>query len=71
MFHVMLIRSALLCFKWSELGLVDGWDTGILTTLLATHVTVGFMYARKGDVPVTASYWVISLLMVLAALRQK
>jgi len=48
--------TALLCFKWASSG-IEGWDVYIFWALLATHLTAGFVYAKKGIYPPTLAYW--------------
>ena len=63
---------ALLCFKWAQNGvdLRSGLERYVLGTLLVTQVTTGTMYFRKGVNSVGATYYVLSLLMSIAAYRQ-
>ena len=60
---------ALLCFKWSQEGLSGSLDKYIFGALLATHLSAGFAYFRKGIFPPTLVYWTTSLLMSIAALK--
>jgi len=65
-----LTRTALLCFKWAQTGVVPaGIERYILYMLLATQITTGAMYLKKGIPGPMAVYWSTSLLMGIAAAK--
>lgn len=66
---LLIDTTALLCFKWANSGIQDAMDKSILLTLMATHVTAGLVYARKGIFPPLFVYGTSSLLMGVAALK--